>query len=140
MPTGRICDSIAGMDADLAALPDDVDALKAALTIERARMREVGAERDVRGAALAVARAKASEDLALIAHQKLRIAYSIAIYWLKRLRETGSVAPGQVGGHKPRKISGEHRDWLMARCRARAFTLHGLVAELAARGVARQSG
>ena len=25
MPTGRICDSIAGMDADLAALPDDVD-------------------------------------------------------------------------------------------------------------------
>jgi hypothetical protein len=62
------------MDADLAALPDDVDALKAALMIERARMREVAAERDVRGAELAVARAKASEDLALIAHQKLRIA------------------------------------------------------------------
>src|SRR6202041_3212375 len=74
MPTGRICDSIAGMDADLAALPDDVDALKAALMIERARMREGAAERDVRGAELAVARAKASEDLALIAHQKLRIA------------------------------------------------------------------
>jgi transposase len=62
------------MDADLAALPDDVDTLKAALMIERARMREVAAERDVRGAELAVARAKASEDLALIAHQKLRIA------------------------------------------------------------------
>jgi len=63
------------------------------------------------------------------------VSYSVAIYWLKRLRETGSVAPGQMGGHKPRKISGGHRDWLMARCRARAFTLHGLVAELAARGL-----
>ena len=62
------------MDADLAALPDDIDALKAVLMIERARMREVTAERDVRAAELAVARAKASEDLALIAHQKLRIA------------------------------------------------------------------
>ena len=62
------------MDADLSALPDDTDALRAALTIERARMREVAAERDAGAAELAVARAKASEDLALIAHQKLRIA------------------------------------------------------------------
>src|SRR5690348_4124139 len=37
-------------------------------------MREVVAERDAGAAELAVARAKASEDLALIAHQKLRIA------------------------------------------------------------------
>src|ERR1700731_4642184 len=37
-------------------------------------MREVVAERDAGIAELAVARAKASEDLALIAHQKLRIA------------------------------------------------------------------
>jgi len=62
------------MDANLAALPDDIDALKAALMIERAKIREVAAERDVREAELAVAHAKASEDLALIAHQKLRIA------------------------------------------------------------------
>jgi transposase len=62
------------MDADLAALPDDIDALRAALMIERARMREVVAERDVGAAELAVARAKASADMALIAHQKLRIA------------------------------------------------------------------
>jgi transposase len=72
--SGRICDSIPVVDADLAALPDDIDALKAVLTIERAKMREVVAERDVGAAELAVARAKASEDLALIAHQKLRIA------------------------------------------------------------------
>ncbi len=63
------------------------------------------------------------------------VSYSVAIYWMKRLREHGSVAPGQIGGHKPRKISGEHRDWLVERCRARAFTLHGLVGELAARGL-----
>jgi transposase len=62
------------VDADLAALPDDIDALRAALTIERARMREVVVERDAGAAELAVARAKAAEDLALIAHQKLRIA------------------------------------------------------------------
>jgi transposase len=62
------------MDADLAALPDDINALKAALTIERAKMRQALAERDAGAAELAVAQAKASEDLALIAHQKLRIA------------------------------------------------------------------
>ena len=51
------------------ALPDDVAALKAALVAERARGLEVAAE-------LAVARAKASEDMALIAGeaQKLQIA------------------------------------------------------------------
>src|SRR5271154_3465798 len=48
-------------------LPGDISALKAALIIERAKALEVAAE-------LAVARAKASEDMALIAHQKLRIA------------------------------------------------------------------
>ena len=49
------------------SLPVDVDALKAALIAERARGLEVAAE-------LAIARAKASEDMALIAAQKLRIA------------------------------------------------------------------
>jgi hypothetical protein len=62
------------VDADLAALPNDIDALRAALTIERAKMRDVVVERDAGAAELAVARARASGDLALIAHQKLRIA------------------------------------------------------------------
>ena len=48
-------------------LPDDIAALKAALAAERAKALEIAAE-------LAVARAKASEDMALIAQQKLRIA------------------------------------------------------------------
>jgi len=57
-----------------------------------------------------------------------------AINWVRRERETGSVAPGQIGGYKPRTLSGKHRDWLLERCR-RDFTLRGLVAELAERAV-----
>lgn len=60
---------------------------------------------------------------------------STVIKWLRRYHESGSVAPGQVGGHKPLKIAGAHRDWLVARCRADDFTLRGLVAELAERGL-----
>jgi putative transposase len=59
------------------------------------------------------------------------VAISTAINWVKRFRQTASVAPGQMEGHKPRTLSGAHRDWLIARCRDRAFTLRGLVAELA---------
>jgi transposase len=55
------------MDADRTAMADDIAALKEALSAERAKALEVAAE-------LAVARAKAAEDSALIAHQKLRIA------------------------------------------------------------------
>jgi putative transposase len=59
------------------------------------------------------------------------VAVSTAIGWVNRFRRTGSVEPGQMGGHKPRTISGAHRDWLIGRCRATDFTLRGLVAELA---------
>jgi len=55
------------MDRTPDAHPDDVAALKAALVVEQAKWLELSAE-------LAVARAKASEDAALIAQQKLRIA------------------------------------------------------------------
>ena len=60
---------------------------------------------------------------------------STAIKWLQRVRATGSARPGQMGGHKPRKIFGEHRVWLLARCGERDFTLRGLVAELGERGL-----
>ena len=63
-----------------------------------------------------------------------RIAASSAIKWVQRVRETGSAAPGQMGGHKPNILSGANRDWLLERA-ARDFTLRGLVAELAERGV-----
>ena len=35
------------------------------------------------------------------------------ILWVRRWRETGSVAPGQMGGHKPKAIAGEYRIWLL---------------------------
>jgi hypothetical protein len=47
-------------------VPDDIEALRAALLAERARAARVEAE-------LAVAKAKASDDDALIAHQRLQI-------------------------------------------------------------------
>jgi len=59
------------------------------------------------------------------------VAISTANSWIKRFRATGSVAPGQIGGHKPATLSGAHRDWLLARCAGDEFTLRGLVAELA---------
>src|SRR5205814_7619739 len=55
------------MDTARDALPDDIAALKEALATERAKALDIAAE-------LAVARAKASEDSALIVQQKLRIA------------------------------------------------------------------
>ncbi len=63
------------------------------------------------------------------------VAASTAIGWVRRYCETGSFAPGQMGGHKPKAISGEHRDWLISRRRRQDFTLMGLVAELGARGL-----
>ena len=63
------------------------------------------------------------------------VSYSAAIDWVKRHRQTGSLKPGQMGGHRRKKISGAHWDWLVERCRERDFTLRGLVAELAERGL-----
>ena len=60
---------------------------------------------------------------------------STAIRWVDRLRKTGSLRPSQIGGYKPRAIAGEHRTWLLARIKKQDFTLRGLVAELAERGL-----
>ena len=75
----------------------------------------------------------AVEREGLTRHQaaaRFGVAPSSAIKWVQRFRATGSVAPGQIGGHKPRILRGEHRDWLLERA-TRDFTLRGLVAELA---------
>lgn len=69
------------------------------------------------------------------AAQRFGIGVSTAINWARRQRETGSVAPGQMGGHKPKAICGEHRLWLLQRIMSGDFTLRGLVAELAGRGL-----
>ena len=63
------------------------------------------------------------------------VAVSTVVKWSQRYRATGGVVPGQMGGHKPKAIRGEHHDWLVERIKDGAFTLHGLVAELAGRGL-----
>jgi putative transposase len=62
------------------------------------------------------------------------VSVSSAIKWVRRYRETGSVAPDRIGSYKPNILSGPHGDWLVERIQA-DFTLRGLVAELAERGL-----
>ena len=81
----------------------------------------------------AVARVLAGKSVRSVA-LALSISAATVVRWSQRYRTTGSAAPGKVGGHKPNLLSGTHRDWLLARA-ATDFTLRGLVAELADRGV-----
>jgi putative transposase len=80
----------------------------------------------------------AVEEGGLSRHQaaaRFGVGVSSVIRWVARFRETGSVAPDKMGGNRPKTIRGEHRDWLVRRCQEKDFTLRGLVAELAERGV-----
>ena len=63
------------------------------------------------------------------------VGISTAIKWVQRLRRTGSVSPSKIGGYRPKKLIGSWRLWLLERCRGGDFTLRGLVAELAERGL-----
>lgn len=81
----------------------------------------------------AIERVQSGETTRSVA-ESLGIAPSSVTKWWQRYRETGSVAPGQMGGHKPRILSGPNRDWLLERVQS-DFTLWGLVHDLAERGV-----
>ena len=63
------------------------------------------------------------------------MAVSPVVDWVKRYQETGSLEPGQMGGHKQKAIRGEHEESLTRRVREGGFTLRGLVRELADRGL-----
>lgn len=83
----------------------------------------------------AMARVASGETIRVVA-AALRISPSCVSKWSGRLRATGSISPGKVGGHKPRVLSGGHADWLRERVSSGGpFTLRELVAELAERGV-----
>jgi putative transposase len=56
----------------------------------------------------------------------MRVGFNTAIGY-GASRETGSVAPGQMGGHKPNKISGKHRDWLRERTTGETLPYAGLL-------------
>ncbi len=82
----------------------------------------------------AMARKAAGETNRQIA-EALQIAPSCVSKWTKRKRETGSLSPAQMGGYKPRTLAGDCADWLRERIASAPFTLRGLSAELAERGI-----
>jgi transposase len=82
----------------------------------------------------AVARAEAGETIREVADE-LGISPSCVSKWTTLKRETGSLTPAKMGGHRKRTLSGEAAEWLEWRLSERAFTLRGLVEELGARGV-----
>lgn len=94
----------------------------------------------------AMARLDAGETVRAVA-EALSVAPSSVVKWSQRRRATGSAAPGKIGGHVPRKVAigaplvratmatREQADWLRGRMAAGAFTLRGLVAELADHGL-----
>lgn len=64
------------------------------------------------------------------------VAVSSVVKWHQRYRETGSVAPGKMGGHRPWGLE-PHRDFIVEEIdRTPHLTLHGLKDILAARGIA----
>ena len=60
---------------------------------------------------------------------------STVIGWVRRYWEMGSVEPGQMSGHKPKAIRGDHEAFVSQRIREDAFTRRGLVRELADLGL-----
>src|SRR3954462_1456238 len=56
------------------------------------------------------------------AAKQFGVAISTAIGWMKRVDKTGSVAPGQMGGHKPKAVSGDQAVWLSQRIKDGDFT------------------
>jgi putative transposase len=87
---------------------------------------------DLRERALA---RKASGETNRAIAAALKISPSCVSKWTTRRRETGSLAPAQIGGYKPRALSGDCAQWLRARMSSGPFTLRGLAAELAERGI-----
>jgi transposase len=67
--------------------------------------------------------------------ERFGVAVSSVVKWSRRHRATGSVAPGQMGGHR-KSVLDPHRTFIIGRIERTAhLTLHGLKDELAKRGV-----
>lgn len=63
------------------------------------------------------------------------VAVSSVVKWSQRYRETGSVAPGKMGGHR-KSVLEPHRAFILKRIQQTShLTLHGLKDELVARRV-----
>ena len=67
--------------------------------------------------------------------ERFGVAVSTVVKWHQRYRESGSVAPGKMGGHR-RRVLEPHRAFIGERLEQTPhLTLRGLKDELAARGV-----
>ena len=67
--------------------------------------------------------------------ERFGVAVSSVVKWSQRQRATGSVVPGKMGGHR-KPVLDPHRAFIVERItQTPHLTLHGLKAELAARGV-----
>ena len=63
------------------------------------------------------------------------VSVSSVVKWSQRYRRTGSVAPGQMGGHRKRVLE-RYRAFILERIGQTPYlTLHGLKDELASHGV-----
>lgn len=82
----------------------------------------------------AVAAMRSGESCRAVA-ERFGVAPSSVVKWHQLYLETGSVAPGKMGGHR-KPILQPHRGFIVERIRQTPhLTLHGLKDELAARGV-----
>lgn len=87
---------------------------------------------DLRERVAAFALAKGSTNLAA---QTFSVSKATAVRWAKQLRDSGNVAIGDVGGHRPVILRNE-RDWLAARIAAEPHvSLRKLLSDLEAKGV-----
>jgi len=82
----------------------------------------------------AVARFEAGETIQSIG-KAFGIDPSCVPKWVKRRRETGSVAPAAIGGRTPRTLCGDVVVWLRHSLHSGRFTTRGLAAELAERRI-----
>ena len=81
--------------------------------------------------ALAVMSGRKCREVAVL----FQVSVASVVKWSQRYRATGSVKPGQMGGHRKRLLE-PHGDFIRERIRQTPhLTLHGLKDELAARGV-----
>ncbi len=80
----------------------------------------------------ALARFEKGESARSVA-RALDLGVSTVIRWVSRKRATGSVAPDQMGGHRPHLITGENADYLRGRLSEGDVTIRQLVRELADR-------
>ncbi len=65
---------------------------------------------------------------------------STVVNWVRRFQDTGSVAPGQMGGHEPKPIRGEHEVFLARRDRRGGKPARYSVAAPRRRSGARRGG